>query len=145
MFFECTVRYERAGENGLFTRTTESYLVDAMSFTEAEATVTGTVTQLVSVAGDFEVTAIKRSNISAAISNPAGDVCTAKLFKIKAVFYTLNEQTGKQTKSAQYYIIQDKSIEEANKHTEDYLRSTLIDYSIATIDESKFIAIINHA
>ena len=36
-WFECKIRYEKMMENGMIQKVTESYLVDALSFTEAEA------------------------------------------------------------------------------------------------------------
>ena len=36
-WFECKIRYEKTMENGMIQKVTESYLVDALSFTEAEA------------------------------------------------------------------------------------------------------------
>ena len=36
-FFECKIRYEKVAENGMNKKVSEQYLVDALSFTEAEA------------------------------------------------------------------------------------------------------------
>ena len=36
-WFECKIRYEKTMENGMQKKVTEPYLVDALSFTEAEA------------------------------------------------------------------------------------------------------------
>ena len=36
-WFECKIRYEKVMENGMQKKVTEPYLVDALSFTEAEA------------------------------------------------------------------------------------------------------------
>lgn len=37
LWFECKVRFDKMMENGSVKRVTEAYLVDALSFTEAEA------------------------------------------------------------------------------------------------------------
>ena len=39
-FFEVAVRYDKTMENGAVKRVTEPYIVDALSFTEAEARTT---------------------------------------------------------------------------------------------------------
>ena len=36
-WFECKIRYDKTQENGSIKKVTEPYLVDALSFTEAEA------------------------------------------------------------------------------------------------------------
>lgn len=35
--FECGIRYEKTMENGMQKKVTELYIVDALSFTEAES------------------------------------------------------------------------------------------------------------
>ena len=56
-WFECRVAFEKMQENGLQKKVTEQYVVDAVSFTEAEAKILHVVSQYVS--GEFEVRDIK--------------------------------------------------------------------------------------
>ena len=58
-WFECRIRYEKVMENGMQKRVTEPYLVDALSFTEAEARIIEEMTPFIS--GEFTVSDIKRS------------------------------------------------------------------------------------
>lgn len=62
LWFECKVRYDKMMENGSVKRVTEPYLVDALSFTEAEARITEEVRPFIS--GDFSIPAIKKTNIA---------------------------------------------------------------------------------
>lgn len=39
-WFICKIRYEKTGEDGLQKKVTETYVVDALTFTEAEARIT---------------------------------------------------------------------------------------------------------
>ena len=50
-WFECKIRYDKTQENGSIKKVTEPYLVDALSFTEAEARIIEEMTPFVS--GDF--------------------------------------------------------------------------------------------
>ncbi|WP_290387099.1 DUF4494 family protein, partial [uncultured Muribaculum sp.] len=43
-WFECKVRYDKIQENGSAKKVNEPYLVDALSFTEAEARIIEEVT-----------------------------------------------------------------------------------------------------
>lgn len=56
-WFECKVRYDKTQENGTIKKVTEPYLVDALSFTEAEARIIEELTPYIS--GEFEVAGIK--------------------------------------------------------------------------------------
>lgn len=47
-WFECKIRYERVMENGMNKKVTEPYLVDALSFTEAEARIIEEMTPFIS-------------------------------------------------------------------------------------------------
>ena len=61
-WFECKIRYEKVMENGMNKKVTEPYLVDALSFTEAEARIIEEMTPFIS--GEFTVSDIKRANYS---------------------------------------------------------------------------------
>ena len=47
-WFECKISYEKVLENGMQKKVTEPYLVDAISFTEAEARITEEVRPFIS-------------------------------------------------------------------------------------------------
>ena len=55
-WFECKIRYEKTMENGMQKKVTEPYLVDALSFTEAEARIIEEMTPFIT--GEFTVSAI---------------------------------------------------------------------------------------
>ncbi len=61
-WFECKIRYEKVAENGMNKKVTEPYLVDALSFTEAESRIIEEITPFIS--GEFTVADIKRANYS---------------------------------------------------------------------------------
>ena len=61
-WFECKIQYEKTIENGMTKKVTEPYLVDALSFTEAEARITEEITPFMT--GEFTVSDIKRANYS---------------------------------------------------------------------------------
>ena len=61
-WFECKIRYEKTMENGMQKKVTEPYLVDALSFTEAEARIIEEMTPFIT--GEFTVSDIKRANYS---------------------------------------------------------------------------------
>ncbi|KAA6315728.1 hypothetical protein EZS27_033856, partial [termite gut metagenome] len=95
-WFECKVRYDKVMENGMNTKVTEPYLVDALSFTEAEARIIGEITPFIS--GEFTVADIKRANYSELFTNEQDTA--DRWFKCRLLFITLDEKSGVEKKTA---------------------------------------------
>ena len=137
MLFEVGVRMERTLENGAQAKVLEQFVVDAMSFTEAEATTTkevsayGTITDIVT---------IKRSRCTELI----GDGSKEKWFKAKVNYITLDEKTDKEKKTPFYFFVNAETIADAKNAIDDYLGVTMIDYSFATLDETKVLDVFRH-
>ena len=87
-FFECKIRYEKIMENGVNKKVTEQFLVDALSFTEAEARIISEMTPFIS--GEFTVSDIKRANYSELFSSE--EDAADRWFKCKLSFITLDEK-----------------------------------------------------
>lgn len=96
MLYECGVRYERTMENGMTKKVTELYLVDALSFAEAEGRITNEMEPYIS--GDFDVVTIKRTNISEIVE---GLSTADKWFKAKLMYITIDERTGKENRQGE--------------------------------------------
>ena len=92
-WFECKVSFEKVLENGMQKKVTEPYLVDALSFTEAEARIIEEIRPFIS--GEFTVTDIKRARLSELFFNENGD----RFYKIKVYFITLDEKSGAEKKT----------------------------------------------
>jgi len=129
-WFECKVTYEKMMENGLQKKVSEPYLVDALSFTEAEARIIEEVTPFIS--GDFSVEAVGKARISEIFFNEEGD----RFFKFKINFITLNEKTGAEKKTAVKMIAQACTFKEAISVLEEGMKNTMADYSIAEVKET---------
>ena len=87
-WFICKVSYEKILENGMQKKVTEPYLVDALSFTEAESRIIEEIRPFIT--GEFTITDIKRARISELFFNENGD----RYYKIKVYFITLDEKSG---------------------------------------------------
>lgn len=137
MLFEVGVRMERTLENGAHSKVLEQFVVDALSFTEAEAS----TTKEVSVYGTMtDIVTIKRSRCTELI----GDGSKEKWFKAKVNYITLNEKTGKEKKTQNYYFVNADTIADAKNAIDVFFVGTMIDYSIATLDETKVIDVFRH-
>ena len=135
-YFECKATYEKMLENGMQKKVTEPYLVDALSFTEAEAR---TIEELQPyITGDFTVAAVKRAKIAEIFFNEEGD----RFFKFKVYFITLDEKSGAEKKTAVYMLVDAENLDKAKTTLVEHMKSTMSDYSIEKIEETKIIDVI---
>ena len=91
-WFECKVRYEKLLENGMQKMVTEPYLVDALSFTEAEARIIQEITPYMS--GEFTISNIKRVKYAESFFNDEGD----RYYKMRLYFISLDEKSEQKRK-----------------------------------------------
>lgn len=131
-WFECKVKYVKTMENGLEKPVKEAYLVDAISFTEAEKRFIEEIRPFMS--GEFEVSDIKRVNYSEVFFNTAESA--DKWFKCKLSFITLDEKSGAEKKSNSYALVQAADLREAIKHLDEQMKGTIMDYQIAQVTET---------
>lgn len=139
MLYECGIRYERTMPNGMSKKVTELYLVDACSFAEAEGRITKEMEPYIS--GDFDVVTIKRTNYSEIVD---GLSTADKWFKAKLVFITVDEKSGKKKKSATHFIVSASDINNANICVVEHMKGSVMDFEIATLDETKIMDIFRY-
>ena len=129
-WFECKATYEKMLENGMQKKVTEPYLVDALSFTEAEAR---TIEELQPyITGDFTVATVRRAKISELFFNEKGD----RFFKFKVFFITLDEKSGAEKRTAATMLAQACTLKEAISVLEEGMKNTMADYSIFSVSET---------
>ncbi|MFQ7040213.1 MAG: DUF4494 domain-containing protein [Barnesiella sp.] len=128
-WFECKVKYDKMMENGMQKKVNEPYLVDALSFTEAEARIIKEMTPFIS--GEFSVSAVKRANISELFFDETGD----RWYKCKVNFITLDEKSGMEKKTASYILVQASDFQKSVENLMECMKGTLADYEVASITE----------
>ena len=137
--FECGIRYEKTLENGMQKKVTELYIVDALTFTEAESRIIGEMSCFIS--GEFEVVSEKITNYSELVQNPDGD----RWYRTKVVFKTLDEKTMNEKKQAQYYLVQAKDIDNAKSTLEQFMHGTMADWELEALQETKIMDVFLYA
>lgn len=131
-WFECKVRYEKTQENGTVKKVTEPYLVDALSFTEAETRITKEITPY--MAGEFEVSDIKRVRYSEIFEST--EKTADKWFECKLEFITLDERSGNEKRSNSRVLVQAANLRDAMKKLEISMSTTMVDYNALSIKET---------
>lgn len=130
-WFECKISYEKLQENGMQKRVTEPYLVDALSFTEAEARIIEEVRPF--IPGEFTVADVTRKRYSELFFNENGD----RFYEVKVYFITLDEKTSMEKRTPARMICQASTIQEAILLLEEGMKGTLADYTIASVSETQ--------
>src|SRR5690554_1287335 len=129
-WFECKLRYDKMLDTGIQKTVTEPYLVDALSFTEAEARIIEEIKPYIS--GEFTISDIKRVKYSDTFFNETGD----RYFRAKLYFLTLDEKSGSEKKTSVNMLVQETLRKEAVEIIENEMKKTMIDYTIAAVTET---------
>ena len=138
--FEVKVKYEKMMEDGTNKIVSEFYLVDAMSFAEAEAR---TSEEMINFSiGKFEVAAIKKVNYAEIIKAESSNAGT--WFKCKLAFITIDEKSGKEKKSNVSYLVEGSDLESAKARMVKAMSTTMIDYVFVKIEETPIMDILYH-
>ena len=110
----------------------EPYLVDALSFTEAESRIIQEITPFIS--GEFTVSDIKRANYSELF--PCEEESADKWFACKLEFITLDEKTGTEKKTKTNVLVQAANLQNAMTNLTEGMKGTLADYNAVCIKET---------
>lgn len=139
-WFECRVRYDKMQEDGNQKKVTEQYVVDALSFGEAEERITKEMSHYIS--GDFEVKTINPAPYGEIFFSDAEN--DDKWYKAKLAFITIDEKTEKEKRTSVTYLCQASTAESAQKNVNDVMSGTAIDYEITAIAETKILDVFEH-
>lgn len=131
-WFECKVRYDKTLETGLLKKVTESYLVDALSFTEAEERFLQEIEPMMS--GEYSVSDIKRAKISELFESI--DTTDDKWYKAKVAYIAYDEKKGVEKRTNQVMLIQAKDLRVAVQNLDKGMQGTMGDWDIISIAET---------
>lgn len=135
-WFETKIQYEKLStDDGKQKKSSDSYLVDAMSFTEAEARIIKAVTPYMT--GEFTVANIKRSKIYEIFESPEGD----RWYRAKVLFIILDEEKGVEKKVPSTMMIQASDIQSALVRLNEGMKGTMSDFEIASICDTPILDI----
>lgn len=139
-WFETAIRYDKTMEDGMTKKVIEYYVVDALSFGEAEERITEEMSAYIS--GEFEVKNITPAAFKEVFfsENDNDD----RWYKAKLAFITIDEKTEKEKRSSVTYLVQAATLNGAVKNIDEVMGGTMIDYVISNISETKFMDVYEH-
>ena len=139
-WYLCKIRYDRTMEDGMTRAVTEQYVIDALSFSEAEVRITESMGSYIS--GEFDIKDITMCPFKEVFFS---DEKTAdNWYKVKLQFITLDERTEKERKSNILYLVQAGSFNGAVKNIDEVMGGTMIDYRITMIQETNILDVVEY-
>lgn len=133
-WFEAKVKYVKVNEDGREKKVTESYLLDAMSYTEAESRIMKEMESVIK--GDYYITGLKKSNITELVESV--DENDDRWYKAKIAIIDADEVSGKEKSSNQYYLVAAANIKRALENLEKSLATFVVPYEIGSIADTQF-------
>ena len=140
-WFETKIRFDKVQEDGTEKKVNEQYVVEAMSFTEAEAKTIAIAKDYCS--GDYSVKNITPASYHVIFFSENGQ--DDKWYKAKLQFITIDEKTEKEKHQTVYYLVQGNSTESAQKNINEVMGHTMIVYVIVSIVETKILDVFEHS
>lgn len=126
-WYECKVKYEKTMEDGKLKNVSEGYLVDAMSFTEAEARINKELSQYIS--GEFNVANISKSRLAEIFDSETGEAW----YKCKVAFVIIDEKSGKEKKVSSQMLVNAVGVKDAFEMLDKEMQKGMSDYDIQAV------------
>lgn len=137
IWFSCKIKYFKPNSEGLSKSVTENYLIDAMSYTEAESRIMMEMEGI----SEFTIQSISKTNINdVVLPGKDGEVW----FKAKVTYAVQDEDSEKEKKVTSYILISASSVKDAYERLEDWLRGMTIPYQIPKVEETNFMDVYPH-
>ena len=140
-WFECKVSYERQADSMGMKKVSESSLVDALSFTEAEERIIKEIRPFVSV-GELEVVNIRRARIAELFLNEEAE--DDRYFRAKVNFITVDEKSGSEKKTSATMIVKSDSLPNAVTELKAQLDSQMASYEIAAVTDTQILDVFQY-
>ena len=141
IWFECKIVYEKVMEDGLQKKVTETYVVDALSFTEAENRIMEEMSNYIS--GEFTL-----KNLTIAPYKEiffSDEEMADRWYKTKLQFITIDEKSEKEKRSNVNYLVNAGTLKGAVNNIETVMGSTMVDYVIAAVSETQIMDVYEYA
>ena len=140
IWFECKIRYEKIMEDGLPKKINEVYVVDALSFSEAEERIIEEMSSYIS--GEIEIVDVKIAPYREIFF--ADDNLADQWFKAKLSFITIDERTNKEKRTSMMYLVNAGNISSAINNIDKVMSGTMIDYVTTSISATKIMDVFEY-
>ena len=138
-WYQVKARLERVQDDGSQKIVSENYLVQAFSFGMAEGAIQKEIASFAS--GEFDIVAVARKNYSEVIESNLGNEIADKWYKCKVNLVTLNERSGKEKKTSQFFLVNANTAMAAHELVDEFMMSSVSNYEVEQVDETKILEV----
>ena len=132
-WYEVKVSYDKTAGNGMLARVKESYLIEGVSYTDAEARTVEELKPFIS--GEMEIESIVKKKFSEVVLDGVG----VKYYKAKINMVTLDEKSGSEKKQAVVLLIEANDFDIAYKRVNEAIKECVSDCEVVMIQETAII------
>lgn len=129
-WFNLKASYDKTIESGFIKKVTEQYLIDALSFTEAEAR--GIEELKPHISGEFSISGITRAHLAELFFNEKGD----RWYRVKVQYISLDAKSGAEKLTPVNMLVQADSVDDAIAVLREGMKGTMLDWYLHTITET---------
>lgn len=126
-WFTVKVKYTKQLEDGRLKRVTEPYLVDSVSFTDAEARIYEEIGQ--SVTGEFLITGISKTEYADIFYYDDSD----DWYKCKLTYVSIDGDEGKEKKITSNFLVTAANVKEAYERIKESLSDMTVTFEVPSI------------
>ena len=134
-FYLTSIKFEKTLSDGMVKKVTEAYLVNAMSFTEAEARIIEHMTPY--IVGEFTVSSVRRMRLAGIVYDAS--ITDPLFYNVKINISTIDEKTGEEKTSQMRYLVTAKDFDSAVKSFKDYMKGSMCDWGLHSVQETKIV------
>lgn len=137
-WFEVKLKYEKEieSQDGRVKKVSEVYLIDAVSFTDAERRMLTEVEKM-GHGKNFLIDNIKKSNINEVIPSDSSDYW----YKTRITVSFIDDEAGKKKSSSQYYLVAGEDFKDAFFRLEKELEYMVVPYNVTSMVASSIIEV----
>lgn len=130
-YFETKVKMEEIQRTGVSKVVTNTYLFDALSFTEAESRATEEFRE--QSVGEFSVASVRKRNFTEVIMSV--NTIDDKFYEVRLDFITIND-AGAEKKTNSTMLVQSFSLQNAVEKVEEHMKGTIADYELISLKQT---------
>lgn len=137
-YYQMSVSYDKVQENGTEKKVTERYLVNALSLIEASSRFQEYIEPFIS--GEFEISEGKKYKVAEIFKSQKADA--DRYYRFKVLFITLDEKTGQEKATANFYLVHAESFHDAVRVFDEEMKQCYADFVISSVAETPIMDIV---
>lgn len=132
LWFSCRINYLKQAENGTIFKKSEVYLLNALSFTEAEARLQGILEEYIP---EYNLDACSKTNVTDVVIDESKE----GFFKLKVSYISVDADSGKERKLSENYLVQADTLKESIEVIEERMKGSIVEWEIASVSKTNLV------